>query len=318
MEVEELCDSFLKASHDSERASKLLQKMDHLRVHVLRYGVPDRLCSSGLLLRGKVWKVLLCVEAVDAEQYLSLVARGPCEARQYAKLQSDIQRTFRGEEGEPFWRRSSEHALLRVLNSLVHLKAPGFCYEQGMNCIAAVLLSVLPEPDAFAALSVFLSRHAPLYWGSAYIGVQAACVVLDAILAELDPALHLHLRSHCMNPYVYAFPCLSSAFASAKPLAEVLRLWDFLLAFGAHWLVVCLAAQIMSLSATLRHSAQPASLLNQRAWPRVEARALITGALGLWPRLSPGLQRSVRLHASDVAVVEELTGRRARTNSANR
>lgn len=104
-----------------------------------------------------------------------------------------------------------------------------------MNALAGCFLSCMTELDAFHALSSFLTRRTPLYWLSSHIGANAGCKLVDQVLAAVDPPLFAHLRATTPDAYVYAFHAVSGFCATIRPLGEVLKLWDFLLAFGPHF-----------------------------------------------------------------------------------
>jgi cell cycle arrest protein BUB2 len=78
----------------------------------------------------------------------------------------------------------------------------------------------------------------------------------------VDPELFSYLRSKNLSAELYAFPCKSyrrcpktvsdlqnlailTLCACTPPLDQVLRLWDFLLAFGVHLNVLCVIAQLL-------------------------------------------------------------------------
>ena len=78
----------------------------------------------------------------------------------------------------------------------------------------------------------------------------------------MDPELFNYLRSKNLSAELYAFPCKSyrpcpgtdphyenlavlTLCACTPPLDQVLRLWDFLLAFGVHLNVLCVIAQLL-------------------------------------------------------------------------
>lgn len=85
--------------------------------------------------------------------------------------------------------------------------------------------------------------------------------LLDRCLGIVDPDLYAHLRSKNLSAEIYAFPCglsntdsmpgihtviaVLTLCACTPPLDEVLRLWDFLLAFGVHLNVLCVIAQLL-------------------------------------------------------------------------
>ncbi|KAJ3194388.1 hypothetical protein HK101_002861 [Irineochytrium annulatum] len=75
--------------------------------------------------------------------------------------------------------------------------------------------------------------------------------------------------------------------ACTQPLTELLRLWDFLLAYGVHLNVLCVIAQLMMMRDELVKSASPMKLL--RTLPDLDARSIIGIAMRLVPELPEGL-----------------------------
>lgn len=86
--------------------------------------------------------------------------------------------------------------------------------------------------------------------------------LLDRCLEFVDPGLYIYLRSKNLSAEIYAFPCeftprvrdteesitstaVLTLCACTPPLDQVLKLWDFLLAFGVHLNVLCVIAQLL-------------------------------------------------------------------------
>lgn len=88
--------------------------------------------------------------------------------------------------------------------------------------------------------------------------------LLDRCLKIVDPELFNYLRMKNLSAEIYAFPCqlfivsagtlllillfsvaVLTLCACTPPLDQVLRLWDFLLAFGVHLNVLCVIAQLL-------------------------------------------------------------------------
>jgi hypothetical protein len=78
-------------------------------------------------------------------------------------------------------------------------------------------------------------------------GVEAGCLLVDEVLKTIDPQLFAHLASHFLTANVYAFPVIKTLSASAPPIDQIILLWDFYMAFGAHMNILVVAAQIYSL-----------------------------------------------------------------------
>lgn len=56
----------------------------------------------------------------------------------------------------------------------------------------------------------------------------------------------LYSKLELVHPYCYAFPAVSSIYAVAPPLTELLKLWDFEFSFGIHFNILCVAAQVIN------------------------------------------------------------------------
>jgi cell cycle arrest protein BUB2 len=195
----------------------LRESLKKLRRLVLTEGIPTdpSEASRGLnvcSLRGKIWKVLLGAYKLSADEYVSLLDRGPCQV--YDKIKNDTFRTLATDR--KFQGRVNEGMLARVLNAfvwkaqdqppsrLINLK---FSYVQGMNVLLAPFLYVMPELDAFQAFSNFIQHTLPLYVQPALEGVHCGIKLFEKCLKLADPSLHKHLKDKGMDPVTYAFPC---------------------------------------------------------------------------------------------------------------
>ena len=118
-------------------------------------------------------------------------------------------------------------------------------YVQGMNVLAAPFLyAARSEAEAFVAFYSLLTRECPGYIRGAMDGVHKGLALVDKVLAILDPKLSLYLTSKGMTAEIYAFPSVLTLCACTPPLPEVLRLWDFLFAYGPHLNILCIVAQL--------------------------------------------------------------------------
>lgn len=121
-------------------------------------------------------------------------------------------------------------------------------YVQGMNVLAAPFLyAARSESEAFVAFHRFITREVPGYITNTMSGVHKGLTLVDKVLAIVDPRLSLYLMSKGMNAELYAFPSVLTLCACTPPLPEVLRLWDFLFAYGAHLNILCIVAQLVIL-----------------------------------------------------------------------
>jgi cell cycle arrest protein BUB2 len=144
--------------------------------------------------------------------------------------------------------KSRERALtLTTEGSDAGASEPG-TYVQGMNVLAAPFLyAARSEAEAFVAFHRFITNECPGYVRGAMDGVHKGLALVDKVLAIVDPKLSLYLIGKGMNAELYAFPSVLTLCACTPPLPEVLRLWDFLFAYGAHLNILCIVAQLVIL-----------------------------------------------------------------------
>lgn len=119
-------------------------------------------------------------------------------------------------------------------------------YVQGMNVMAAPFLYVAKsEVEAFAAFDRYINNECPGYVRGSMEGVHKGVALVDQILGIVDPKLAAHLQSKGMKAEIYAFPSVLTLCACTPPLPEVLRLWDFLFAYGSHLNLLCIVSQLV-------------------------------------------------------------------------
>jgi cell cycle arrest protein BUB2 len=130
-------------------------------------------------------------------------------------------------------------------------------YVQGMNVLAAPFLyAARSEAEAFVAFHRFITHECPGYVRGAMDGVHKGLALVDKVLAIVDPKLSLYLIGKGMNAEIYAFPSVLTLCACTPPLPEVLRLWDFLFAYGAHLNILCIVAQLVILRNSILSSSR--------------------------------------------------------------
>lgn len=74
------------------------------------------------------------------------------------------------------------------------------------------------------------------------------------MLKIVDPKLSAYLLSKSMTAELYAFPSVLTLCACTPPLPEVLHLWDFLFAYGAHLNILCIVAQLVMMRENILES----------------------------------------------------------------
>jgi len=236
-------------------------------------------------LRGKLWRLVLGVGNLDANNYKNQIKKAESQDY-YVKIRGDTKRTFL--TSEEYNSRVSEERLVRVLNSFAHRYSKPYC--QGMDAIAAGLLYVMPELDAFHSFSLLINSHFPTYFYSDktrkkdLIGAYAGSYLSWDILKICDREVFNHLKA--LPAHTYFFPLVASFQAISQPFTELQRLWDFLFCFGVHLNPVLAAAQIIINKKAIM-TQNPArllqGLLSQRKWmnQRLDAKAVIDCAMHL-------------------------------------
>lgn len=157
-------------------------------------------------------------------------------------------------ESTPLMKSRARALTLTTEGSEAGTSEPGI-YVQGMNVLAAPFLyAARSEAEAFAAFYRFITNECPGYVRGAMSGVHKGLALVDKVLAIVDPKLSMYLIGKGMTAEIYAFPSVLTLCACTPPLPEVLRLWDFLFAYGAHMNILCIVAQLIILRTSILSS----------------------------------------------------------------
>ncbi|PTB71192.1 TBC-domain-containing protein [Trichoderma longibrachiatum ATCC 18648] len=318
-------DEGVKAAEDGMvRASSLALFFDAVENEALA-----DLCLHRLIY---VWLVLLDAPIMSTDEYLALIHRGASPA--YAKIRNDTFRTlttdplFRrrvseaslirllnaiawrlhdSKEDERQSRPSSSHSSLPARDAVGGSHSgqsqarsgavlePGV-YVQGMNVLAAPFLyAARSEAEAFVAFHSLLTRECPGYIRGAMDGVHRGLALVDKVLAIVDPKLSMYLTAKGLSAEIYAFPSVLTLCACTPPLPEVLRLWDFLFAYGPHLNIVCIVAQLTIMRSQILQSQSPNKLL--RSFPQINADLVKSITISIIKKIPDDLYEEIATHA---------------------
>jgi cell cycle arrest protein BUB2 len=133
-----------------------------------------------------------------------------------------------------------------------------------MNVLAAPFLyAARSESEAFTAFYRLITTQITGYITTTLSGVHRGLALVDKVLAIVDPRLSNYLLSKGMNAEIYAFPSVLTLCACTPPLPEVLRLWDFLFAYGVHLNLLAIVAQLVILREEILRSPRSVPLAPQ-------------------------------------------------------
>ncbi|KAM3545266.1 hypothetical protein ARSEF1564_001900 [Beauveria bassiana] len=169
-------------------------------------------------------------------------------------------------------------------------------YVQGMNVLAAPFLyAARSEGEAFAAFHTLLTRECPAYIRGAMTGVHRGLALVDRVLAVVDPRLSMYLTAKGLSAEIYAFPSVLTLCACTPPLPEVLKLWDFLFAYGPHLNILCIVAQLTIMRAQILQSPSPNKVL--RSFPPLNADLIKSVTIGIIKQIPDDVYADIVVHA---------------------
>lgn len=135
-------------------------------------------------------------------------------------------------------------------------------YVQGMNVLSAPFLyASRSESQAYSLFYTLITRELPAYISPTMRGVHQGLALVDKVLAIVDPKLSLYLIGKGMTAEVYGFASVLTLCACTPPLPEVMKLWDFLFAYGVHLNILCIVAQLVILREEILRSPRYAQKL---------------------------------------------------------
>eukprot|EP00471_Norrisiella_sphaerica_P009703 CAMPEP_0184498364 /NCGR_PEP_ID=MMETSP0113_2-20130426/38747_1 /TAXON_ID=91329 /ORGANISM="Norrisiella sphaerica, Strain BC52" /LENGTH=786 /DNA_ID=CAMNT_0026885833 /DNA_START=106 /DNA_END=2466 /DNA_ORIENTATION=- len=152
------------------------------------------------------------------------------ERKEIFQIDKDLGRTMPG--CSLFKSKEGINMLKRVLYAYA-LRNPdlvGYC--QGMNIVAAGLLTVLPEEDAFWGLCVLIELRLG-YYTPTMISLKVDQNVLNRMISYKHSALYRHLAKLGVSIFAFTtswFLCLF--MENPLPYKTALQFWDYLFCYG--------------------------------------------------------------------------------------
>ncbi|CAH2064085.1 unnamed protein product [Thlaspi arvense] len=159
------------------------------------------------------------------------------------QIEKDLPRTF---PGHPALDDDGRNALRRLLTAYArHNPSVGYC--QAMNFFAALLLLLMPEENAFWALTGIIDDYFNGYYSEEMIESQVDQLVLEELVRERFPKLVHHLDYLGVQVAWVTGPWFLSIFMNMLPWESVLRVWDVLLFEGNRVMLFKTALALMEL-----------------------------------------------------------------------
>ncbi|KAI6655226.1 hypothetical protein LOD99_2514 [Oopsacas minuta] len=198
---------------------------------LIRFGIPQT-------FRKEVWKSMIKKHIakthidLDESYYKNLLELSQGQTAAIKQVQLDLLRTL--PNNKHFRREDSDgiKKLNRVLLAFsYHNPRIGYC--QGINRIAAILLLLLDEFDAFLGMVAIIDVIMPQdYYTDKLLDSQADQRVFNDFLSEKIPRLASYLQKESLDISLITFNWFFTVFVDGFPPDLMFRIWDCFLSEG--------------------------------------------------------------------------------------
>ncbi|KAH3899773.1 Bub2p SCDLUD_004061 [Saccharomycodes ludwigii] len=303
----------------------LNSSLSQLRYLILTEGLPEIINhSNNTNIRLHVWSILLQCSMVNCTtKYLKLLGKGPPPIKIYDKIKNDTFRTLNTDV--EFKTKVAEASLIRCLSCFswgileretemgtemgtergIEREERLSTYVQGMNVLLAPLLYISNglEPMAFQLFNKLCRYHIPTYLDRNLTGVYKGCQLVEICLFIIDPTLSKFLRQeHLLTAEIYGVPSILTLSACTPPLHQVIKLWDFMFAYGFHMNLLFIVAQLVLIRTELLNNPSPINFLNNL--PPFNAEDVIRLGVGFLAKIPDDIYELLvtHLYNYDVAI----------------
>ncbi|KAA0147363.1 hypothetical protein FNF29_07431 [Cafeteria roenbergensis] len=193
------------------------------------------LVSAGVpaAFRGSVWYAMsgaAAKRALHPPGYYATLSRCRADPEALRIVRKDVPRTF---PGHPFFETDgAQEALARLLLAHVaHSPSVGYC--QSLNFVAALLLWVMEEEEAFWVLDCLVHEILPpQFWSPDMTGCRAEQAVLAQLVEKFLPRLSRALDAAGLPLYMICTEWFVALFSTVLPVHTALRVWDCMFLHG--------------------------------------------------------------------------------------
>eukprot|EP00958_Prasinococcus_capsulatus_P025130 scaffold4120_cov400-Prasinococcus_capsulatus_cf.AAC.24 len=209
--------------------------------------------------RARMWPYLNGQIPVDTSEFESIVAK-------LNKDESSTSRQVRNQIDKDV-RRTPQTSMETCTNKLTRLlyafasARPEIGYCQGINYLAAVIMTHITNESHILAVLLSVSDILPMYWHPSLEGTRQDTILFQHLLRENLPSLAAHFDSIGIDVNHLVMPWFLCAFTSTLPLEHATALLDLLLVESSRAILFRVA---------LVSSNEPATVYGMRSQHRIE------------------------------------------------
>ncbi|KAL7288961.1 hypothetical protein TKK_0016922 [Trichogramma kaykai] len=235
-----------------------IPRTDKLR-EMIRKGIPHS-------LRPQIWMKMsgaLHKKLSSETSYKDIIKASSSDALMTSKqIEKDILRIMPANVCFNNLHSTGIPRLRRVMRGLAWLY-PDIGYCQGTGTIAASLLLLLEEEDAFWLMATIVEDLLPAsYYSSTLIGIRADQRVLRTIVTNVLPDVDQILVQHDIELSLISLNWFLTLFASVVHMKILLRIWDLFLCDGSIVLFQIAAAMLKIKESDLKALENSAQIFN--------------------------------------------------------
>ncbi|KAL6928794.1 hypothetical protein ACO0SA_002123 [Hanseniaspora valbyensis] len=238
----------------------------------LRYSLLTNKSHISSKLRIELWCILLQIDLNGiTTEYINGVTTMKEEniyLDWYKKIDQDISRTFINTS------LSKNPTKQKQLKRILYLFAyNNNFYIQGMNVILAPILTMTDiEPIAYAIFDKLMLKLNNYYNESLSLDrIHNGCKLVETVLSKIDPKLYKKFNKLSYPLHLLVVPSIMTLSGNAEPVTEVLKMWDFIIAYGVHLNVLFIVAQLVIVRDTILKINSEEELFNYlRKMPKID------------------------------------------------
>lgn len=238
----------------------------------LRYSLLTNKSHISSKLRIELWCILLQIDlngiTTDYINGVTTMKEENIYLDWYKKIDQDISRTFINTS------LSKNPTKQKQLKRILYLFAyNNNFYIQGMNVILAPILTMTDiEPIAYAIFDKLMLKLNNYYNESLSLDrIHKGCKLVETVLSKIDPKLYKKFNKLSYPLHLLVVPSIMTLSGNAEPVIEVLKMWDFIIAYGVHLNVLFIVAQLVIVRDTILKINSEEELFNYlRKMPKID------------------------------------------------